>query len=227
MRKIEVACLLPDGSVTEFGRLVPAIPAFEDAAAAFSRNTLVTTNRGLMAVGDLWPGDRVRTVGDGLQTVLWKGCTMLVPEARAQDPAMGRLTRIASDSLGIARPLPDLILGPRARLAHRAPGIQVLTGAEAALIPARDFIDAVNVIEIAPATPVPVYQLGFARHARVLAHGVEVESLHPGPHHQLGLRGDMLALYMSCFPHLRDLADFGPPALPRLRLQDLDLFNVA
>jgi len=36
-----------------------------------------------------------------------------------------------------------------------------------------------------------------------------------------------MALYLSCFPHMTDLAAFGPPCLPRLRLQDLDLFNAA
>ena len=227
MRKLEVACLLPDGEITEFTRLVPAIPAFEDAAAAFSRNTLVSTGRGLMAVGDIWPSDMIRTATNGFQPLLWKGATMLVPEARGQDPVMGRLTRIAGDSFGIARPMPDLVLGPRARLTHRAPGITALTGANAALIPARDFIDGINIIELTPATPVQVYHLAFAGHERVLAQGVEVESLHSGPAHLLGLRGEMLALYLSCFPHVSDLADFGAPALPRLRLQDLDLFNVA
>ena len=219
--------MLPDGGVTEFSRLVPAIPAFEDAAAAFSRNTLLTTGRGLMAVGDLWPGEMIRTATSGFQRLLWKGSTMLVPEAKGQDPAMGRLTRIAGDSFGIARPMPDLVLGPRARLTHRASGIHALTGSEAALIPARDFIDGINVIEIAPATPVQIFHLGFAQHERILAHGIEVESLHPGPGHLLGLRGEMLALYLSCFPHVTVLADFGPLTLPRLRLQDLELFNVA
>ena len=42
---------------------------------------------------------------------------------------MGRLTRIAADSLGVARPSPDLVLGPRARLVHSAPGIRALTAA--------------------------------------------------------------------------------------------------
>jgi len=227
MRKIEVACLSASGSDLSFSRLVPALGVFEDAFAAFSRSTLLTTARGLIAVGDLWPGDMLRTVGNGFQPLLWKGATMVVPQARDQDPAMGRLTRIAADALGIARPMHDLILGPRARLTQRGPGIRTLTGADAALIPARDFIDGDQVIEITPATPVQVFHLGLGTHDRVLAHGVEVETMHPGPAHAVPLRGDMLALYLSCFPHMPDLATFGPLCLPRLRMQDLDLFNVA
>ena len=54
-----------------------------------------------------------------------------------------------------------------------------------------------------------------------------MESFHPGPIHGLGLRGDLLALYMSCFPHMADMDAFGPMALPRLRMADLDLISAA
>lgn len=227
MRRIEAACLSPSGADIIVSRIVPAIGAFEDAFSAFSRNTLLSTERGLIAVEDLWPGDRVKTVLNGFQTLIWKGSTMVVPAANGQDPAMGRMTRITADGLGIARPMPDLVLGPRARMVHRAPGVQTLTGQDAALIPVRDFIDGMAVIELTPPTAVQVFHLGFAAHERVLANGVEVETFHPGPAHAIGLRGDLLALYLSCFPHMADLAAFGPPCLPRLRLQDLDLFNAA
>ncbi len=140
---------------------------------------------------------------------------------------MGRLTRISADALGIARPMPDLILGPTARLAHRAAGIKVLTGKDSALIPARDFIDGVNIVALSPQTAVRTYHLGFKAHHRLIANGVEVESMHPGPAHLLPLRGDLLALFLSCFPHVDGIDGFGPPALPRLRLADLDLFDVA
>ena len=227
MRRIEVVHLSPSQQMCDFTRIVPAMPAFEDAFAAFARNTLIQTERGYLSVEDIWPGDRIRTVEHGFQTVLWRGMTLLVPQANGQDPAMGRLTRIASDALGIARPMSDLLLGPRARIAHAAPGVRQLTGQDRAFVPARDFIDGINVMELAPPGPVQVYHLGFAGHERLLAGGVEVESFHPGPAHALGVRGDLLALYLSCFPHMSDLDDFGPMALPRIRMADLDLINAA
>ena len=227
MRKIEVVHLSPTGEIREFTRLVPAIAAFEAAFAAFARNTLIQTDRGHVSAEDILPGDRVRTVDDGFQQVLWRGATLLVPQAAGQDASMGRLTRIAADALGVARPMSDLILGPRARLAHRAPGIRRLTGQDCAMVPARDFIDGINVLEITPPGPVKMFHLGFAGHHRLLAAGVEVESFHPGPTHALGLRGDLLALFLSCFPQMPDIDAFGPMALPRLRLNDLDLFSAA
>jgi hypothetical protein len=227
MRRVEIAALMPSGEVEEGTRLVPSLPPFEDAFAAFARGTLLAGPRRSTAVEDLWPGDEVRTA-DGLHVRLrWKGSTMIVPRAEGQDPAMTRLTRIAAEALGVSKPPHDLVLGPRARVVSRRAGVRLLTGREAALIPAADLVDGVTAVEVTPATPVEVFHLLFDRHERLLADGVEVESYHPGPLHALPLRGDQLGLFLSCFPHLPDLLAFGEPCLPRLRLQDLDLFDAA
>lgn len=229
MRKVEVACLLPDGREAEVGRLVPALPAFEQAFAGFARGTVLASDRGPVAVEDLWPGDRLKVAPHRWETLLWRGSTMVVPDgARGlQDPAMTRLTRVAADALGIARPAQDVLLGPHGRVAHRGPGVRALTGRDAAFVPAADLVDGEGVAAVAPQAPVQVFHLGLAGHERLLAAGLEVESCHPGPLHALGLRGELLDLYLSCFPHLADLGGFGPPDLPRLRLRDLDLFDVA
>ena len=229
MRRVEVVHLASPTStdIREITRIVPATPVFEEAFCAFARGTILQTDRGLTSVEDLLPGDRVRTADDGFQTLVWRGATIVSPNAPRQDPVMGKLTRIAADALGIARPMPDLVLGPKARIIHRGDGVRTLTGSRIAAIPARDFIDGNNVIELTPPTTVPVYHLGFEGHHLVLANGVEIESFHPGPAHLLGLRGELLQVYLSCFPHVSTIEAFGPPSMPRLRLGDLDLFDVA
>jgi hypothetical protein len=226
MRRVEIAWLA-GGGPDETARLVPAIPVFDEAFAAFARGTLVPTARGLVAVEDLWPGDDVRLAGGGMQRLVWRGSTMIVPQGPGQDPAMTRLVRIAADALGLARPEQDLVLGPHARLVHRRPGIRTLTGRDAAAIPAADFADGDGLVVITPPAPVQVFHLGFERQERLVANGVEVESFHPGPAHAVPLRGELLDLYLSCFPGRLALADFGEPELPRLRLKDLDLFDAA
>jgi len=229
MRRVEIVhrSAAHPSDIVDTSRLVPAIAAFDDAFAAFARGTLFPTDRGMVAVEDLLPGDCVRTADDGFQPLVWRGATVLSSRARGQDASMGRLTRIAADALGVGRPMPDLVLGPRARLAHRAPGIAKLTGADTAFVPARDFVDGVAIVDLSPQGTVDVYHLGFARHHRLVANGVEVESFHPGPVHALGLGTEMRALYLSCFPHVTRIDGFGAPLLPRLRLRDLDLFEVA
>ena len=102
-----------------------------------------------------------------------------------------------------------------------------MTGHEAAFVPAADFVDGVNIVEVQPQTPVQVFQLGFAAHERIVTNGVEVDSHNPGARHELGLRGDMLALYLSLFPHVDRIEDFGMLMHPRLSMHDLDFGIVA
>ena len=227
MRKFEVAHLTPSGDFHETSRLAPALPAFEDAFAAIGRGAILPTDQGPRAIEDIWPGDTVLTVSHGPQQVLWKGGMTIVPGARNARPQMGSMTRVTADALGLGRPAPDVVLGPAARIVHRAPGIARLTGAETALVPVRDFIDQSQIIELMPIAPVHCYQLGFAAHCILGVNGLQLESLHPGAPHTLGLRSDMQALLLSLFPHFDTLADAGALHLPRIRLRDLDLFDVA
>lgn len=228
MRKAEILWLSPSGDVEEGSRLVPALPVFEEAFAAFARGTLFPTSRGLMAVEDLWPGLEVRIAGGAMRRLLWRGSTTVVPAGSGRvDPAMTRLTRILADALGIARPIQDLVLGPHARVVRRGAAVRALTGGEAALVPAADIADGVTVVPVSPPSPVQVFHLGFDRHERLEAHGVEVESQHPGGLQAQSLSVELLGLWMSCFPHRRSLADWGPPALPRLTQRDLDRHDAA
>ncbi|WP_373353315.1 Hint domain-containing protein [Pseudoroseicyclus sp. CXY001] len=227
LRKIEVACLDERGDIVDFTRLVPSHPVFDGAFSAVARGALLQTERGAVAIEDVLPGDRIRTGGGDFETLLWKGSTLIHAQARGQSDAMRRLIRIPADTLGIARPMADLVLGPAARIVRSVPGIRRLTGGDHALMPARDFIDDLGFIELTPQVPVPVYHLAFARHERVAVNGLEVESFHPGPAHALGLSGELEELLLSCFPHVSRLADFGATLMPRLRRADLDLIDVA
>jgi hypothetical protein len=227
MRRVEIAFLTARGEVEEVARLIPTLPAFEEAFCAFARGTLFPTLLGAIAVEDLWPGMEVRLPEGGTARLLWRGSAMIVPSSRDHDPSMARLTRISADLMGLGRPFEDLMLGPKARIVNRRPGVRLLTGRNAALIPACDLVDGVSVVEVTPPTAVQVFHLAFDRHERLLANGIEVESYHPGPLHTFPLRGEQLAQFMGCFPHRTDLTGFGEPALPRLRLRDLDLFDAA
>lgn len=229
MRKVEIAWLQPSGEAGEASRLVPALPTFEEAFAAFPRGTLFPTPRGLVAVEDLWPGMAVRTAEGGARRLLWRGSTTVAPggDLSRLDPAMTRLTRIGADALGLSRPFQDLVLGPHARVVRRGPAVRALTGGEAALVPAADLADGVQVAAVTPASAVQVFHLGFERHERIEAQGVEVDSQHPGPLAAAGLPPEVLDLWLSCFPHRRSLAEWGPAVLPRLTGRDLGLFDAA
>ena len=227
MRSYEVAHLTTSQDVSEFTQLAPAISVFEDCFAALGRGAILQTDTGPRAVEDLWPGDRVLTVSHGMQVLLWKGAMQIVPRSSQTRAEIGTMTRITAEAMGLSRPATDLVLGPTARIAHRAPGTRRLTGDHVAFVPARDFVDQCNVVALEPIAPVHAYQLGFADHATVAVNGVEVETLHPGLPHQLNLRPDIGALLMQLFPHKAALSDFGPLLHPRIALRDLDLFSAA
>jgi hypothetical protein len=221
-RKYSVTYLLPDGDIGETSSLAPATPAFEDAFGALGRGTILQSQHGPVAVEDLLPGDSLRLSDGRFAPLLWRGMMTITPDSAQASPSRLTLTRITADALGIGRPLQDLVLGPSARLHHTASGVRKLTNGTAAYIPARDFVDGNQFIELRPAAAVDVYQLGFAAHETLLVNGIGVESLHPGTAFSLGLRGETLAQYLALFPHLSKLEDVGLFRHPRLRLRDLD-----
>lgn len=227
MRRYEIAHLTTLSHVEEISCLAPASAAFEDCFAALGRGAIVQTDSGPRAVEDLWPGDRILTASHGMQILQWRGMVQIVPGSQSTRREMATMTRLTADALGWSRPTSDLVLGPSARLAHRAPGTSRLTGDDVAFVPVRDFIDQSQVIELTPVAPVHAYQLGFADHCSLMVNGVELESLHPGLPHRLNMQSNMATLLMSLFPHKATLADFGPLLHPRIALRDLDLFAVA
>lgn len=224
-RKYDIAYLTPEYQIVEFSRRAPASASFEDAFGALGHGAILQTGNGPMAVEDVLPGDNIRLSNGRYEKLLWSGSMTISPVDYDTNPDHGSLTRITADALGLNRPSPDLVLGPTARLLHRAPAVRTLTGKAAAFIPARDFFDGTTFIALRPATPVKVYQLGFARHCSLTVNGIEIESLHPGTAFALGLRGEMLAQYLGLFPHKHNLDDFGEMKNPRLRLRDLELLG--
>lgn len=216
-RKYEVSYLTADGHLRDQVTMARVHPAFEAAFAALGHGAILQTNFGHMTVEDVFPGDSVRLADGNYDTVLWRGRMTIHPDS----PQV--MTRFTADAMGYERPTHDLVLGPSARILHRANGLRDLTGSETAFIPAADFVDGNNIISLKPNTPLTVYQLGFASQRTMSINGMEIESLHPGTAFTLGLHGDALGEYLSLFPHKQSFEDFGLIDIPRLRMRDLEL----
>lgn len=197
------------------------MPIFEAAFSAFAHGTIIATEHGPVAVEDLEPGMRILTMNDTAEPLVWVGAMTLMP--RSNDlPNGGSLTRIMSDSYGIGRPQSDLMAGPGARLLLRRPARFSVSGDERPLTPASKLADGMNAIEIAPPTPVTVYHLCLPKHAIISANGMDVDSFHPGAGFERNMGPNMLALFLSFFPHVKDARDFGPLAHPRLPFGTFD-----
>lgn len=224
MRRYEVAYLNLTGDLETVSRSAPDHPTFVDSFAALAHGAQLKTDRGPTPIEDVLPGDQVLTATNGLQTVLWRGA-MTLSETGTHHPY--NLIRLPSDSLGLGRPSPDLLLGPSARLYHPSEALRKATGQEAAFVPASDFVDGINVVEVTPRAAIQVFQLGFARHERITVNGVDVDSQNPGTEYRMSLPGDLRDSYMSLFPHMRQIEDFGLLMHPRLSIRDLDFGSVA
>ncbi|MFN3209518.1 MAG: Hint domain-containing protein [Roseovarius sp.] len=221
MRKFQIASLGADGQPRWTDQIAPAMPIFDSAFSAFSHGTLLHTPSGQVAVQDIVPGMSVSTRDTGAARVLWVGSMTLVPAALGLDQAACRLTRIMPDAFGLGRPEANLMAGPGARILTRPPGLRSSFGRERILTPASDLVDGMNVVELVPPRPVTVYHICMRRHSILRASGIEVESFHPGPGFERAMGPNMLALFLSLFPHVKKPGDFGAICHPRLPLQGL------
>jgi hypothetical protein len=214
-RRFVVQWIDRSGNFDDLTRLAPAIPLFEDAFTAFGRGTLIPTIDGHVAIEDLLPGTLVETT-TGLAPLMWAGAMTVSPGSPAQQASPLRMYRIAADAFGLGRPMPDLLLGPGARLLNRGPAVRSQHGTEAVLEPIAPMTDGMSVIEITPVSTIQTYHLGFLSHRTLIANGVEVESMHPGPLNPNRIDPAMMALYLSMFPHIKQIGDFGRLAFPRV-----------
>lgn len=225
-RRYDVTWLDESGAASSFARIAPALPLFEEAFSAFARGALIQTDTGPFAVEDLSPGMIVETE-TGPAELTWIGAITIVPDTGTGRTRPQKLYRVTADAFGLDRPMPDLVLGPSARVLSRAASVQSATGAPAALAPIAVLADGASVVEVTPVSPVRVFHLGFRGHRILRANGVEIESFHPGQMSLGRLGPEMAALFMSLFPHVSDLSGFGRLALPRLSEDDLDLMFMA
>lgn len=221
-RRYELSYLAGDGSITQAMRLAPAIPAFEEAFSALARGTVIATADGPVAVEDLVPGMIALTAEGRAEPIDWIGAMTIYPAAALPGIAPTTLTRITAEAFGLGRPVPDLVLGPRARLLLRDARARAVTGGVAAYAPARSFADGVSIIEVTPAAPVTVYHLVLRRQGSLRAAGLEIESFHPGNTAEALGDPHMAGLFLSLFPHLRSFTDFGSPAHPRMSADQVD-----
>ncbi|MGC9419414.1 MAG: Hint domain-containing protein [Rhodovulum sp.] len=227
MRRYEVNGLCPDGYPQQFIRALPAEPYIDEAFAAFSHGTLIATPGGPVAVEDLAPGMTLATADAGPQRLMWIGSTVLVPMAGALRSDLPALTRVTADSLGLGRPMPDLILGPRARMLFRHPGCHEILGTGQAFAPASAFVDGVALIGLRVTRPTRVFHLALEAQHVLLANGVEVESYHPGDNAADLMDQGQRLRFLALFPHLGGFEGFGPMAMPRLTAFEMDRMRAA
>jgi hypothetical protein len=221
-RSFEIAALRADGSLYIGQDKAPAVPLFDAAFSAFARGTLIKTVLGDIAVEDLQPGDMINTTSGEPSKLVWIGSTSFSPaDAGRRIP----LISIMPDSFGQSRPNSVLTVGPGARILHTPHHLRSETGSAQMLTPVRALLDGVNVIEVVPPTPVRLFHICLERHAAITAGGIEMETFHPGINAMRKVSHTLQGRFLSMFPRIGHLADFGPLAHPRAPLPDAEAFT--
>jgi hypothetical protein len=211
-RTYEVAALREDGSLYIGQSTAPAMPLFEDAFSAFTHGSLIQTTMGPVAVEDLQPGDMVNTATGEAAELIWVGTSTFSPaDAGKRTP----LIRIMPDALGQSRPERSLTVGPGARILHTPANLRSVADGRQLLTPAAKLIDGVNVIEISPPTPTRLFHICLSRHAVINVDGIEMETYHPGAAAPREVSHSLRDRFISMFPRISHLSDFGPLAHAR------------
>ena len=221
MRKYEIVALNQAGQIIDKQVIAPATPMFEDTASAFARGTLISTRRGPMAVEDLLPGDEVET-GRGYEAVTWIGSTIFVPGTGDRASGLSKLYRITAEAFGFNRPMCDILVGPAARMSLRRERLRSLIGRDTVLVPVHEYCDGDRIFEVNPPSSVQMYHIALERHGTIQAAGYEMESYHPGRNAGAALGQNMRALFLSMFPNVEQLEDFGELTLTRTSRDVLD-----
>ncbi len=221
MRKYEAAALLPDLTVSFTQHVAPASPFFEACASAFARGTLIDTVRGPVAIEDLVPGDYIETA-NGSEPITWIGSTTYVPGHGDRATTLTHMTRITTDAFGMGQPPMDVLLGPAARMVIRNERLEALLGQDSVLAPVSDYADGDRFLQITPMGTVQLYHLMLRHHTTIRIGGVELETYHPGNTAGATLGQNMRALFLSMFPNISALDDFGQVSMTRTAREVID-----
>ncbi|APX23356.1 MAG: type I secretion protein [Rhodobacteraceae bacterium] len=214
MRRYEAAALLADLSISFQSHVAPANALFEEATTAFARGTLLPTVRGSVAIEDLLPGDYVES-SEGAQPVTWIGSTSYVPGIEDDATTLADLWRITADGFGPGRPLADVVVGPAARMVLSRPRLRSLIGGDRVLVPVSDFADGERILQLRPAGSVQLYHFMLGRHGTVRVGGIEMETYHPGKAAAMPQSLEMRRLFLSMFPNIAVIEDFGELTMTR------------
>jgi hypothetical protein len=144
----------------------------------FTPGTSIETPEGPRLIEDIRPGDRISTMDDGAQEVLWTGQRRMTGARLHAMPHL-RPIRIRAGAMGEDRPDHDLLVSPQHRmLVKSAPSLSLFNQPEV-LIAASDLVDGNMVLTDTALREVTYIHLMTERHQIVWANGLETESFHP------------------------------------------------
>lgn len=144
----------------------------------FAPGTMIRAAGGERAIEDLRPGDRIQTMDNGLEEVLWTGQRRMTGARLHAMPHL-RPIRLRGGALGVGRPDRDLLVSPQHRMLVKGPAAQALFNTDEVLVAAEDLVNDHSVIVDHALREVTYVHVLLDRHQVIWANGLETESFHP------------------------------------------------
>ncbi|WP_299149523.1 Hint domain-containing protein [uncultured Tateyamaria sp.] len=177
-----------DGGGTPYGQLV-----------CFVRGTLIRTPGGDVPVETLQPGDRVITMDEGAQPIIFTSHRAVLFPGQVDRPIT-----IAPHSFGPDKPYARTQVSPRHCLLHVSSRFRLLFDTAQVFITAQDSVDGTNITRDTTAMAVEYHHIMLSRHAVIWANGMACESYFPGKVARASLDPIARARLVALYPELSD-----------------------
>ncbi|TCP63053.1 Hint domain-containing protein [Rhodovulum bhavnagarense] len=185
------------------GPVTNRIGDMERGVICFVQGTRIATPRGALPVEALRPGDRVDTLDDGPQEILWVGRRRMTGARLYAMPHL-RPVRIRAGALASGRPEDDLLVSPQHRVLLRGRKAELLFNASEVLIAAEDLLNDRSITYDHGLREVTYIHLMLERHQVLWANGVETESFHPANTALDAVQEDQRRALLDLFPAIGD-----------------------
>ena len=196
---------LPEGANILVGLSVPLLfPSDVAIPLCLGAETLLKTETGLKAIGEIQPGDLVLTLDDGPQEVLWIGKQRVNfvtnPEMSEHKPIL-----IKKDAFGEGKPFKDLTVSPQHAVMFAGWEAAYFTGEEEIFAVAKSLVNGRTVLQIEDCAEVDYCHILFGDHQVIWAQGLTVESLFLGDLALDSLMEHKRAELLAVFPNIGDV----------------------
>jgi Ca2+-binding RTX toxin-like protein len=172
----------------------------EQVIPCFTPGTLISTERGEVAVEDLRLGDRVVTRDNGLQTLRWVGSKRLSLADLIVKPAL-RPVEIGAGALGHGLPTRAMTVSPQHRMVIEGARAEMLFGEPEVLV-AATHLTSLPGVEVKLSAAVRYVHVMFDRHEIVCANGAWTESFQPAQRMLDGMDRAQADEVLALFPEL-------------------------
>ena len=171
----------------------------------FEASAMIKTDKGLVRADSIEEGDNVWTRDGGYQKVRWVNSSIVSKERQLDDEKL-RPVVFKKDSVRKGLPTQDLKVSPNHRMLLEGWSLELATGHDHALAPAKHLVNGETVV-VGEAEDIEYVHFIFDQHEIVEANGVLSESFYPGKMALNAVEKESKEELLKIFPELKNIED--------------------